>query len=253
MKEIYQLLSGSMNQELRMNLVANNLANINTPGFKRDDAMFQNVLNATLAANGGTAAAGTGANYAGQASSTLASTYVDFHPGELHPTGNPMDVAIDGDGFFTVRGPNNETFYTRAGNFKINDKTELVTASGRQVLDRNQQPIKVDLNQGKPVFLPDGTIYAGKTQVAQLGLVQFANQDKLVKYGEGALFSAPAGLTPQPLTKPALHQEALESSNVNAVDEMVRMIQTERAYQIQEKIIQTVDDMTSRRLDAARG
>lgn len=253
MKEIYPLLSNAMNQELRMGQIANNLANINTPGFKRDDSVFESMLNTALNAPHDPDAALAAENPAQVGWTSLVKAYTDFGQGELRVTGNPLDLAIDGEGFFMVRGTDGETYYTRAGNFKVNEKNELITPQGRPVLNAGGGPITIDLRQGKPLVLSDGSILQGKTTVAKVGVVKFDEPEKLVKYGDGALFTAPAEVTATPVTKPNVRQSMLEGSNVSAIDEMVRMIQTERSYQIQQRIMQTMDELTARRLDQARG
>lgn len=247
MKEIYQLLSNAMNQEMRLSQIANNLANVSSPGFKRDDSDFENVLNATQA---GQSALGA-ANAADVGWSSVVNAYTDFNQGELKPTGNTLDVAIDGDGFFTVQKDNN-TYYTRAGNFKLNTQHELTTPSGFNVLDTSGRPIVLDPNRGTPTITPDGTILQKGTTVGRISVVAFDEPKKLTKFGQGGLFSAPNGLQPKPVLKPHVCQEMLENSNVNVIDEMVRMIQTERSYQVQQKIIQNLDDLTQRNLESAR-
>lgn len=252
MKEIYQLLSSAMNQEMRMTQISNNLANINTPGFKRDDMAFQNTLDFTLAGQLPDQIVDGTVNPADLGWTEYVNSFTDWRDGDLQQTGNPLDVAINGKGFFTVRGDNGETWYTRAGNFKLNERNELTTQSGRQVLDANQNPITIDMTRGKPDILPDGTIRVGRANAGRIAVVEFADPQQLTKYGEGALFQAPLGVAAQASARPGVQQGMLERSNVNAIDEMVRMIQTERTYQATQKLMQTVDELVARRLEATR-
>lgn len=248
MKEIYQVLAGALGQETRLTQIANNLANVNTPGFKREGALFVNYLETAMAGP-----AGELENPAERALEpcwgALGSTYVDYKNGTFQPTQQPLDLAIEGEGFFMVEGPQG-TAYTRAGNFRLNPQNELVTADGRRVLSAQGTPITLNLAGGKPEITSDGSIRVGRTVAGQLGVVRFADNRQLEKLGEG-LFAAPVGVAAQPVAQPNVRQGWLESSNVNSINEMVAMIQAERAFNVDQKAMQTIDEITGRRIEAA--
>ena len=258
MKEIYQVLAAEMNQELRLTQIANNLANVNTVGFKKDDTLFQSILVSALNKTGAgqdPAAAGGAANSAAEAWPAmtwpaLAQSFVNYQEGILQPTGEKLDVAIEGEGFFQIQG-DGETLYTRAGNFRLNDNSELVTPSGLRVLSPVGSPITLNLTDGPPQINAEGEIKVKGSTVDRLGVVRFADPQRLEKHGEG-LFRALQGAGAESMDRPGLRQGMIEGSNVNVIGEMVRMIETQRATAVQQKVIQTLDDLTARRIEAAR-
>lgn len=254
MKEIYQLLSGSLGQEVRLTQIANNLANINTAGFKKDGSVFQGFLRTSIAGSQGIQGSGQPGqqeNPADPVWPTLWTGYIDFTPGMLQKTGLPLDVAIEGNGFFRVQvAGDNATYLTRAGNFNVNSQSELVTPSGQRVLDPSGTPIKLDLRSGKPEISEEGTIRIKGATVATLGVVQVANPQQLEKYGEG-LFKVPAGMVPKSADAPKLRQGVLEGSNVNAINEMISMIQLQRVDETHQKVMQTFDELTAKRIETA--
>lgn len=257
MKDIYRILSGAMGQELRMSQTANNLANVSTTGFKKDGAMFVDYLKQQMAASASASGAGTAAvpnalPAEGDAWPVLAGNYIDFSVGELRTTGRELDLAIEGDGFLQVQVAGQQgPLYTRGGNLTMDQDGALRTISGHPVLDTNGSPITLD-PQGGPVGIsPTGEIRQRGAVVATLGVVDFADPTKLVKHGDG-LLKAPQGVAAEAVAKPTLRQGALEGSNVNAVDEMVRMIQLERQYQLLQKAAHSIEDVTARRIDSAK-
>ena len=256
MKEIYKVLSGAMGLEKQLDVIANNLANVNTPGFKKSGVAFNDYYAQALDAASGTkqaTAADQGAKSAAEGWPPMAVGYQSFTQGAIGPTGRDLDVAIEGDGFFNVEMTGeSQPVLTRAGNFSLGVSGELMTAGGRRVLDSSGNPITIDPTAGKISILQDGTVMAGKTTVGQLSVVNVADQTKLQPIGEG-LFRVAEGVTPAKVESPRLLQGTLEGSNVQVVDEMVRMIQTERAYQVHQKAMQAVDDLTSKRIEATNG
>jgi flagellar basal-body rod protein FlgF len=254
MKEIYRVLTAVMGLEKRLDQIANNLSNINTPGFKMDGAAFVDYLKtASLGQTGQRpeTPAVSPENSATAGWPILAQAYVDLSQGPIERTGRDLDVAIEGEGFFVVQiGEGQEPCYTRAGNFAVGPDGELLTADGRPVLDAGGGPIRLGPARGRIEIAEDGTIRAGDAIAGKLGVVRFEDPTKLERYGYG-LFRAPQGMDSQPVETPRLRQGALEGSNVNVIDEMVRMIQTQRTHQVQQKIIQTIDELTSRRIESA--
>ena len=239
-------------QQMRMAIVANNLANVNTTGFKQGRAVFEDLLYANVKQPGGQTsqdtrsptglAFGTGVN--------IVATEKLFTQGTLDQTGQALDIAINGRGFLQVRRPDGELAYTRAGSMKINDQGELVTPSGYRI-----EPV-VTFPQGVETITigKDGTVTVklpGQTGVSQVGtleLVDFVNPAGLQAIGENQYVETAGSGTPTPGT-PGLNglgtieQGQLEGSNVNVVNELVNMIETQRAYEMNSKAISTSDQM----------
>jgi flagellar basal body rod protein FlgG len=177
---------------------------------------------------------------------------MDLTSGPMQQTGRDLDIAIESDGFLKVQGRDGQTCYTRAGNLAVDTTGKLVTASGRTVLDAGNMPITIDPTAGSAVTItPDGRVMAGKSEAGRLGIVKFSNPAQLVKRGEG-LLEAPQGVVGQPMEAPQVRQGVLEGSNVNPIDEMVRMIQTQRMYEAQQKIVQTFDNLAEQRIQAVQ-
>jgi flagellar basal-body rod protein FlgG len=239
-------------QQTRMTVVSNNLANVNTSGFKKgravfEDLLYQNVKQVgastsqdTLAPSG--LALGTGVR--------VVATEKLYTQGNLVQTGNPLDLAVEGRGFFQVALPDGTIGYTRDGSFQVNAEGELVTSSGYRVQPGISIP---DAAQSVSVGA-DGTVsvklagQASPTQVGSLQLVDFVNPAGLQARGENLLLESAAS-GPAQVGTPGLDglgsiaQGSLESSNVNVVEELVNMIETQRAYEMNSKAIQTTDQM----------
>jgi flagellar basal-body rod protein FlgG len=252
MKELFHVLAGALGQEQRLTQLAHNLANVNTPGFRQDQAAFVDYFAQAMAAQGDLAVADPSANPAAASWPVLAGNFVDPTPGPVRPTGAPLDAAIIGDGFFQVALEGQPGVYlTRAGNFTLNANGELVTQSGHRVLDRDGQPITVDSAQGTPAIGADGQVRVAGQALGELGIVRVADAARLGRYGEG-LFIPRQDDPPTAVDRPTLRPGALEGSNVNAIASMIEMIQTERAYQSHQKTMQAIDELVARRIEAAR-
>jgi len=232
---IFSAIFGSLAQEKRMEIITNNLANINTIGFKGDRPIFTISSIETSA---------------GQADKTLiqplyltlAGIKTNFSPGGLKSTGNPLDLAIAGKGFFSIETPRGLR-YTRKGNFAINSEGYLVTQEGFQVLGKGG-PIRLD---GKEVTVgPDGSITVDGRMVDSLKIVDFPTPYPLKKEGNSLFVpNSPLvqGIEPEEVE---IKQGFLELSNVNPVEEMTAMIDVLRAYESYQKIIQSLSDVTSK-------
>jgi flagellar basal-body rod protein FlgF len=233
-----------------LEVVANNIANINTTAYKADSALFHEFL--MPGANHGHFLGGD------QRLSYVAdrATWRDYRPGPLLQTGNPLDIAIDGDAFLTVQTPRGER-YTRNGTLHLNPTGELVTSDGYQVLGDNGV-IKFQINDSNISIANDGTIRVREgadtrsdAQRGTLRLVRFDQNVRLQKDGS-TLFSAPAGVFPQPLQQPTkvrILQGALEQSNVRGVVEMSRMIEITRNYTAIAGLLQQHSDMRRNAID----
>lgn len=223
-----------------LDVVANNIANLNTTGFKTDGAVFEEYI-------GPTARAGDMTGPDSRISFVRdRATWIDMRQGSIERTGNPLDVAIDGSGFLAVQTPNGER-YTRNGALQINAAGELVTSQGYQILGESG-PITLQPKDRDVTISDDGTISVREGNSAatdslrgKLRLVSFAQPGLLQKDGAGT-FMAPTGITPDPESKTHIVQGAVEKSNVHAVMEMTRMIEVTRSYtQVANMLAQQTD------------
>ncbi|MDO6460408.1 flagellar basal-body rod protein FlgG [Granulosicoccaceae sp. 1_MG-2023] len=239
-------------QQTRMNVVSNNLANINTTGFKRDRAVFEDLIYQNVRQAGSQSAQDTqlpsGLNIG--TGVRVVATEKLFTQGNFTTTENQTDMAIEGLGFFEVLMPDGETAYTRDGSFQVNADGELVNSSGYPL----QPAITVPENTTSLSIGDDGTVtaqVAGDTEPTELGnilLTDFINPSGLKAIGgnlfrETASSGAPLQGTPGLDGLGTLQQGSIETSNVNVVEEMVSMIETQRAYEINSKAISTADGM----------
>jgi flagellar basal-body rod protein FlgG len=239
-------------QQTRMSVISNNLANVNTTGFKRSRAAFEDLLYQDLRQAGGQTSeqtespsglsVGTGVRVVG--------TQKLFTQGNISQTNNALDLAVQGRGFFEVLLPDGTQAYTRDGTFQIDSDGQLVTSSGYRV----QPEITLPNNAQSVTIGTDGVVsvsiagQAAAQQVGTLQLTDFINPAGLQARGENLFFETAASGTPQSGT-PGLNglgtlaQGALETSNVNVVEELVSMIETQRAYEMNSKAISASDSM----------
>jgi flagellar basal-body rod protein FlgG len=241
---------GALSNEVRLDIIANNLANVNTAGYKADKVSFQDVFQ-RMASDFNPDARNdlTQKNLLPAplvlAKPRLAKQTIDMTQGTLEPTGNPFDMAISGPGFFRVQTPNGQ-FLTRNGQFYRNNQGNLVTNQGYQVLGQSG-PIEVP--DGKTVTVTSGGQLMVDNQIAGvIDVVDVADPTQLQKYGQ-SLFTGPKGAQPatRPMdpTKTTLNQGFLEKPNVDVVTEMVNMIDTQHSYEAYSKIISSTQDMDS--------
>jgi flagellar basal-body rod protein FlgG len=244
--------SGIDAQDMRMRVISNNLANVNTTGFKRDRAdfeslMYQNLRQAGAPSSQGNQLAnglniGTGVRIAG--------TERMHTQGTMSTTGNSLDVALDGPGFFQVLMPDGGTAYTRDGALRLSDEGRLVTSNGLPIqpettLPQGTQNISIGTDGTISVTLPGDP---APSQIGTLTLATFINDAGLQPIGDN-LFTETAASGAAQVGVPGLEgrgrvqQGMLEASNVNVVEELVNMIETQRAYEVNSKVISTVDDM----------
>ena len=239
-------------QQTRMAVISNNLANTNTTGFKRDRASFEDLLYQTVRQPGGASSEQTQLP-SGLSTGTgvrVAATAKQFQQGNLSQTGNALDVAINGRGFFEVLMPDGSPAYTRDGSFQINAQGELVTNTGYPV----QPGLQLPEGAQSVTIAADGTVsvqVAGEPEAVQVGaltLADFVNPAGLQAKG-GNVYVETGASGPAQVGSPGtagaglLVQGALEGSNVNTVEELVSMIETQRAYETNAKAISTVDQM----------
>ena len=239
-------------QQTRMNVISNNLANVNTTGFKRDRAVFEDLLYQNIRQAGGQTGADTQAATGFQLGTgvRVMATEKIVAQGNMQTTENSLDIAIAGDGYFQVAQPDGTIAYTRDGNFNLDNAGQIVTGSGQLL----QPAITVPANASSVTIGQDGTVSVelqaggGAQVLGQLQLARFINSAGLQAMGQNLLKETPASGAPQVGNPGAdgigvLMQGALEASNVNVVEEMISMIETQRAYEINSKAISTVDGM----------
>jgi flagellar basal-body rod protein FlgF len=232
---LYVAAEGMAARQKAQDAIANNLANLNTTGFKADRPAFATVYERQLYRVQGTRSQPIGALSAG---AILRELYTDLQQGALTTTGNPLDVAIDGAGFFAVQTPQGVR-YTRNGAFQLNAGGMLTTRAGDLVLGEGNQPIRVPPNATVQIG-EDGAVLANGTRVGRLLIVQ----GDLAKAPDGDFIGAA-----QPIANPRVVAGALEASNVNMVREMVTMIELIRAYETHQKIIHAHDDTLQRAIN----
>jgi flagellar basal-body rod protein FlgG len=244
--------TGMVSQQYNLDVIANNLANVNTTSYKQQRAEFQDLMYQTFKASGATTGNATEQPISLQVGlgSKFASSATSFAPGPLQATGNPMDVAINGDGFFQVTRQDGTIGYTRDGSLKRDSSGLLVTSDGYHIVPE----ITIPGGATAVNIAPNGAVSAilsgenEPTELGQIQIVTFTNQSGLNRVGQNLYQAGGASGDPQTVNpgengSGTLQAAFLEGSNVSVVEEMVRMILAQRAYEINSKAIQTADDM----------
>ena len=242
-------------QQTQMDVISNNLANVSTSGFKRARAVFEDLLYQTIRQPGAQSSEQTQLPSGLQIGTGVKPVATEriFTQGNLQQTGNSKDVAIQGNGFFQVLMPDGTTSYSRDGSFQLDANGQLVTASGYAV----QPAITIPPDTQSLTIARDGTVSvqqagsATPVTVGTLQLAMFVNPAGLQSlgenlYGETAASGTPSSNAPGSNGAGLLNPGYVETSNVNVVEELVNMIQTQRAYEINSKAIQTSDQMLQR-------
>lgn len=245
LKGLYTAYTGLLNEQNRMDVITNNLANSATIGYKKEGSTsqaFDDVLACKLkdeseapniARRLGTMSMGV----------KIGENYTNFDQGSFRATENTYDLALAGDGFFAIEFTNKNgetsTKYTRDGSFTLNNEGFLVTEDGDYVLSSNNQRIQLDPLQESYID-ESGTIYQGNSAAARIQVSDFADYNYLEHYGEN-LYQPVEGATLQAATNYKVNSGYLEASNVQIVSEMVEMITITRAYETNQKIMQTYD------------
>ena len=260
-RSLFTAATGMIAQQLNLDVIANNLANVNTSGFKKSKADFEDLMYQMIEEPG------TTANQQGT-SPTGIQVGLGVRPaavgkvqsqGDFESTSNPLDVAIEGDGFFQITMPSGETTYTRSGAFKLNENGALVTSDGYEVTPSITIPadaigITVAADGNVTVRTP-GTTAA--TNVGQLQIARFQNPAGLRARGKNLFEETEASGTatlgtPGETGLGTLSQGFLESSNVSVVEEIVQMVTGQRAYEANSKVIQTADQILSNAINVKR-
>lgn len=242
---------------------ANNVANVNTIGYKKQNLIFQNIYNANVAQKN----VETGENQSiGELSigSRVQKLTYDFSQGSLDRTGNPFDIAIQGDGFFKIQSANDGSFsYTRNGSFTLNNKGNLVTKDGDYVLDNRGKTIKISTNGvvmhslNDIIINEDGQIALSNeqenTMMQKIGVYDFSNKEDMICIGGSKFKPTAANTSPEVKpTKFSIQQGSLEMSNANVVNEMIKTISTSRNYEALSKLVKTNGDSLEMVMRVAR-
>jgi flagellar basal-body rod protein FlgG len=251
-RSLYTAATGMEAQKLNIDVISNNLANVNTTGYKRSRADFQDLIYQTISEAGTTSAEGsvlpTGIQV-GLGVKTIAVQKI-FDQGDFSSTGNPLDLVIEGDGFFQITKPDTEIGYTRGGAFKLDNEGRIVTSDGYPL----EPSITIPTNATSITIGTDGRVsimQAGSstpTEVGQLTLARFSNPAGLKAIGKTMFVetdSSGEAITGTPGSEGmgTINQGFLEMSNVNIVEEMVNMIVSQRAYEINSKAVTASDEM----------
>lgn len=254
LRSLYIAQTGLEAQQTKLDTITHNLANVSTNGYKRASAQFADLLYQNMAQSGAQTTQTTQAPIGMQLGTGVQTvgTARQFTQGNLSQTGNSFDLAINGQGFFPIQLPDGGTAYTRDGQFHVDPNGQLVTANGFPMAP----PITVPPNAQKVTIGADGTVSATTsttagnvtTPIGQIQLASFVNAAGLDPRGQNLFVETAASGTPTTGTPGqngigTLEQGFLETSNVNVVEELVNMIATQRAYEINSKAIQTSDSM----------
>jgi flagellar basal-body rod protein FlgG len=254
--------TGMAAQQLNVDIIAHNLANVNTTGFKKSRPEFQDLMYQVIKASGTSQNSGTQAPSEVQIGNGAVpvATVKNFAQGDIQPTNNLLDVAVQGEGFFQVRRADGTLGYTRDGAFKVSGEGLLVTAQGYTLepgISIPQETTMVSISR-------EGIVEAmvpGDSEPVKLGqieLARFINPSGLRPIGDNILIETPAAGVPMLGTSAMqgfgeIEQGYLESSNVDVVEEMVNMIVAQRAYEINSKTIKTVEEMLGMANNLKRG
>ncbi|HEY0189986.1 MAG TPA: flagellar basal-body rod protein FlgF [Kofleriaceae bacterium] len=224
---IYAATAGAVAQSTALDATANNIANATTTGFHGDRVTFREALAKARSPDLASVGAGT--------------TRIDTQSGAMAATGNPLDVALEGDGYIAVQSPQGER-YTRAGNFQLDDQRNLVTADGLKVRGQGGAPITFPPDARELSIGTDGSVVADGQELGKIELARFAPGQ--MKREGGTLYSATGAQSKGEL--PKLHAGLLESSNVNVVRGVVDLVKVSRTYESLMKMIQGYHDVESR-------
>ena len=221
----------------RLEVAANNMANVSTAGFKAESVLFEPVIRRPASIVENPTTVEFVRDY------TIAR---DFRPGSLQRSDNPLDVALTGDGFFTVSTPTGNA-YTRDGQFSLDINGRLINHDGKPVLDDAGAEITLDLTKGSPLIGKDGNITQGGTNIAKLGIVTFEKPGALEKTGDNLWRSK--GQAANPAASFEVVQGMVEGSNVVAINELTNIMQISRAFESAARLTRQAEDLRSKAIE----
>lgn len=247
---IYIAASAGIKQGKKMEVIANNLANVNSTGFKRDRLAFKELMppfppdsgleagkNVLLPPN----KSNSNVSYVG-----ITDQYTDHTEGSFKQTNGSLDIALSGQGFFSI-STQEGIRYTRNGNFRLDTQNQLVNLKGEPVLDEQNQPIVIDAPGADIAIDGNGNVSAGNglinLPIGKIKLVKFDNTQSLEKIGDGMFIQTDPNEKEQPANATSIKQGFLENSNVTSVEEMTDMLATLRLFETYQKMIQSIDSM----------
>lgn len=246
LRGLYTAYTGMLNEQYRMDIMSNNLANADTVGFKKEGSTSQAYSEVMAVKIKDTTENPNTPKRLGNMSLgvKIGETYTDFGQGSLRDTGNTYDLALSGDGFFNIEFTNKagetSTKYTRAGSFVLTTDGYLTTKDGDYVLGQNGR-IQLSTTAGNTVIDENGNIYQDNQLVAKIKITEFEDTNYLTHYGE-SMWDAKEGAVANDATDVKVHQGYLEMSNISVVTEMVNMISIQRQYEANQKLITTYDE-----------
>ncbi|MCX7749083.1 MAG: flagellar basal-body rod protein FlgG [Clostridia bacterium] len=256
MRALWTAGTGMMAQQFNVDVISNNLSNVNTTGYKKERAEFKDLLYETFQRAYSLNGQGKPVNLQVGHGTSIGATVKNYSTGNFEKTDNPLDMAIDGEGFFKIQGPKGNIVYSRDGSFKISVSEEgnrLTTSDGYPVLDESDNPIVLNIDIARLNIAPTGELSYVDDQGAivpmdqKIGLVKFPNRYGLECIGKNFYVQNSASGAAVPDSelgqKSTISQGYLESSNVQVVEEMVKLIVAQKAYEVNSKAIQAADEM----------
>lgn len=258
LRSLFTAGQGMIAQQMNVDVISNNLANVSTTGFKKERVEFKDLLYETLSKSYMANDSGKPVNLQVGHGVTPVATVKSYAMGNLEKTDNPMDFALDGQGFFMVKGPKGDVNYTKDGSFKLSiteDGQKITTSDGYAVLDPDGQEIPINgVSPTELIVSQSGELSRLNKETGdveslgkKIGVVKFANRYGLEDLGNNLVGATTASGKPvadsEVGEKTIINQNFLEASNVQVVDEMVKLIIAQRAYEINSKSIQTSDEM----------
>ena len=247
---IYIAASAGIKQGKKMEVIANNLANVNSTGYKRDRLAFKELMPPFPPDSGLEAGKNVllppNKNNSNVSYVAITDQYTDFTEGAFKQTGGSLDVALSGPGYFSI-STQEGVRYTRNGNFRLDTQNRLVTQKGEPVLDETSQPIVIDAPGANIAIDGSGNVTAGtgfiKLPIGKIKLVNFENAKDLEKLGDGKFIQTNPKAEEKPANTTSMRQGFLENSNVSSVEEMTDMLATLRLFETYQKMIQSIDSM----------